>query len=107
MVTLSSRCKMVLLAAVTVSFLSACGGSPLNKEKAAASIKKIMPVNFEILAINKIKDIPGLNEVVVRVGSQTIVLYVDNKAKYLVSGTIMSTETSQNLTLETQKKYAQ
>ena len=64
-----------------------------------------MPVNFEILAINKVKDISGISEVVVRVGSQTIVFYVDNKAKYLISGSIMSTETKQNLTMETQKKY--
>ena len=105
--SLSSRFQRVLVAVAALSCVTACGGSPPSKEKAAASIKKIMPVNFEILAISKVKDIPGLSEVVVRTGNQTIVFYLDNKAKYLVSGTVISTETNQNLTMETQKKYEQ
>lgn len=103
----STRLYILFLCSTAVLFLSACGMGTPKKDVVAASIKKIMPVNFEILAINRVKDIPGLNEVVVSVGNQTVVFYTDQKAKYLVSGSIVATETNQNLTMETQKKYAQ
>ncbi len=88
------------------TLLAACSSEAPNKEEVAASIKKIMPVNFEVLEINKLTDIPGLFEVVVNVGKQPVVFYIDKKAKYVVSGSIVAVDTKKNLTLETQKKFA-
>jgi hypothetical protein len=101
----AQRLKVLLFSLAVVVFLSACDCGTPKKEEVAASIKKIMPVNFEILEINCVKEIPGLNEVVVKVDKQPIVFYIDKKAKYLVSGSIVSIDTKQNLTLETQKKF--
>ena len=86
--------------------LTACGSGP-SKDDVAKSIKKIMPVNFEIVDIHPVKEVPGLTEVIVKVDKQTVVFYTDKKAKYVVSGSIVAVDTKQNLTLETQKKYTQ
>ncbi|ABQ26007.1 disulfide isomerase DsbC N-terminal domain-containing protein [Geotalea uraniireducens] len=99
--------KVLIFGVMIMALLAACSGGTPKKEEVTASIKKILPVNFEVLEINKLKDIPGLCEVVVKVDKQPVVFYIDNKAKYVVSGSIVAVDTKQNLTLETQKKFAQ
>ena len=86
--------------------LAACS-SPPSKEKVKESVKKIIPVAFEVLEVNELKAIPGLYEVVLKADKQPIVLYMDKNAKYLISGSLMSLDTKTNLTLESQKKYLQ
>jgi len=85
--------------------LAACGGAP-KKEDVAASIKKIMPVNFEIVSVATVSGIPGLFEVQVKADKQPVVLYVNKSAKLVVSGSIIDVDSKQNLTLEVQKKLA-
>jgi len=97
-----TRIAAVLFLALMVT---ACGGTP-KKEDVAASIKKIMPVNFEVIGVSPVKDISGLYEVLVKVDKQPVVLYVNKNAKLVVSGSIVDIETKQNLTLEAQKKLA-
>jgi len=97
-----SLLKLVAIGAVSLA-LSACGGAP-KKEDVAASIKKIMPVNFEIIGVSAVSDIPGLFEVLVKVDKQPVVLYVNKSAKLVVSGSIVNVDSKQNLTLEAQKK---
>lgn len=84
--------------------LTACGSSAPSKEEVTASIKKIMPVNFEVVQITPLKEISGLSEVVALVDKQPVVFYTDRKAKYVLSGSLVNIETKQNLTLEAQKK---
>lgn len=94
--------KVVTVAVVSLA-LSACGGAP-KKEDVAASIKKIMPVNFEVTAVSAVSGIPGLFEVLVKADKQPVVLYVNKSAKLVVSGSIVDVDSKQNLTLEAQKK---
>ncbi|GAW65762.1 lipoprotein [Geoanaerobacter pelophilus] len=84
--------------------LAACSKPPA-KEQVQAAVKKFIPVNFEVLQLSELKEIPGLYEVVISVNQQPVVLYVDKKAKYVLSGNVMSVENKANLTLETQKKF--
>lgn len=97
-------CRIVALGALTMA-LAACGGAP-KKEDVAASIKKIMPVNFEVVAVSAVSGIPGLFEVQVKADKQPVVLYVNKSAKLVVSGSIVDVDSKQNLTLEAQKKMA-
>ena len=96
------------LVAVCVLSLSLAGCSnPPSKEQVKESVKNLIPVNFEVLQVAKLKEVPGLFEVVLRVNNQPIVLYVDKTAKYVLSGSLMSIDTKTNLTNETQKKFLQ
>lgn len=95
--------KLALLTVLTVA-LTGCGKAP-TKELVRESIKNFIPLNFEVLQVSKLDQIPGLYEVVIKVNNQPVVVYVDKKAKFIFSGSIMSTETKQNLTLEAQKKF--
>ena len=93
-----------IIAVATISLvLTACGGTPKN-EDVAASIKKIMPVNFEVIGVSPVSGISGLFEVLVKVDKQPVVLYVNISAKLVVSGSIVDVDSKQNLTLEAQKK---
>lgn len=94
--------KVIILTSVSI-VLSACGGTP-KKEDVAASIKKIMPVNFEVIAVAPVSGISGLFEVQVKADKQSLVLYVNKSAKLVVSGSIVDVDSKQNLTLEAQKK---
>lgn len=95
----------VSVAVISLSLmLSACGGGTPKKEDVAASIKKIMPVNFEVSEVSAVKEVPGLFEVLVKADNQAVVLYVNRKATVVVSGSIIEVDTKKNLTLEAQKK---
>lgn len=85
--------------------LTACGGQP-KKEEVTASLKKIMPINFEVVAIAPVNGIAGLFEVQVKADKQSLVLYVNKNANLVVSGSIVDVNSKQNLTLEAQKKMA-
>lgn len=85
--------------------ISACNNAP-KIEVVTASIKKIMPVNFEIVGISAVEGIPGLFEVLVKADKQPVVLYVNKNAKIVVSGSIINVDSKQNLTLDAQKKIA-
>ncbi len=95
--------KFVVLGLMAFS-LAACSKPPA-KEQVQAAVKKFIPVNFEVLQLSELKEVPGLYEVVISVNQQPVVLYVDKKAKYVLSGNVMSVENKANLTLETQKKF--
>ena len=98
-----SRIKLLLLFAVCVLF-PACSTNTPSKETVTASIKKIMPPNFEVVSVAPLKEVPGLIEVAVKMGDQPVVLYLDKKAKYVLSGSLLNIESKQNLTIEAQKK---
>ncbi|HBG08264.1 MAG: hypothetical protein A2075_06805 [Geobacteraceae bacterium GWC2_58_44] len=97
--------KLAALCALALA-LVACSKPP-GKEQIQESVKQVIPVGFEVVQVSELKEIPGLYEVVIRVNKQPIVLYLDKKAKYAFSGSLMSLETKTNLTVETQKKFLQ
>lgn len=86
-----------------VFLLVGCGGP--SKDKVKESIKQILPIDFEITNLRELKEIPGVYEVVLKLDKQHIVFYVDKKAKYIISGSVVETATKKNLTLETQNAY--
>ena len=90
---------------IVIACIAGCGAKPPTKEEVTGSIKKIMPLNFEVVQVTPLKQVPGLNEVVVVVDKQPVVFYMDDKAKYVVSGSMIAVETKQNLTQETQMKF--
>ena len=59
-----------------------------------------MPPAFEVLEVSALTDIPGLYQVVIKIGSRPVVLYMDKKRKYVLSGSLLSLENKGNLTLE-------
>ena len=95
--------KLSVACALSLS-LVACSAPP-TKEQVKESVKRIIPVNFEVLQVSELKEVPGLYEVILRANNQPIVLYVDKKAKYVISGSLMALDTKTNLTLESQKKF--
>lgn len=97
------RITASLLIATSSMFLCSCSQPP-SKEVVTQSIKNIMPPNFEVVAITPLKEIPGLIEVAVIMNKQPVVLYLDKKAKYVLSGSLINVESKQNLTIEAQKK---
>ncbi|ACH38571.1 lipoprotein, putative [Citrifermentans bemidjiense Bem] len=96
--------KNFLVLTLMVLSLAACSKPPA-KEQVQAAIKKFIPVNFEVLQLSELKEVPGLYEVVVSVNQQPVVFYVDKKAKHVFSGSVLSVDTKGNLTVETQKKF--
>ena len=96
--------KKSLVLCLFVLAFAACSKPPAT-EQVQESIKQFIPVNFEVLRISEFKGIPGLYEVVISVSGEPVVLYVDKKAKFVLSGNIMSTEDKANLTLQTQQEF--
>ena len=89
---------------LVVFLLTACTKPP-SKELVKESIKQFIPLNFEVLQVSRLDEMPELYEVVIVVSKQPVVFYLDEKAKLVFSGSILSAKTKTNLTLETQKKF--
>ena len=85
-------------------YLSACSSATPSKETVAASLKSIMPANYEVVSVAQLKDMPGLIEVAVKMDKQPVVLYLDKKAQYVLSGNLLELKTKKNLTIEAQSK---
>lgn len=94
--------KLVLLSAVLC--MCACSTQTPTKEVVVASIKKIMPPNFEVVSVAPLKEVPGLIEVSIKMDKQPVVIYMDRKAQYVISGSLLHVETKKNLTIEAQGK---
>lgn len=94
--------KLLFLSFITM-VLTACSKAPA-KEQVQETIKKFVPMEFEVLQISE-KPYAGLYEVVIGVRKQPVVFYVDKNCQYLFSGSMMSAESKVNLTVETQKKF--
>lgn len=89
---------------VSSFILFACTAQVPSKETVTGSIKKIMPPNYEIVSISPLKEVPGLIEVAVKMDKQPVVLYMDKKAQYVISGSLLHIESNKNLTAGAQEK---
>ena len=85
--------------------LAACSSEP-SRLKVKEAANRIIPA-FDVLEVKELKEVPGLYEVVLQSDTGPTVVYMDKKAKYLFSGSLMSIATKRNLTMETRKKYLQ
>lgn len=88
----------------TFLLFSACSYNTPSKETVIASIKEIMPPNFEVVNIVSLKEVSGLIEVSVKMDKQPVILYMDRNAKYILTGNLMHLESKKNLTIESQNK---
>lgn len=95
--------KRVFISACFLA-LTACSSAP-SKEQVKESVKKIMPISFEVVDVREAKEVPGLYQVVLKTGGQPTVVYLDKSGKYLFSGSLMELDTKTNLTAEVQKRY--
>lgn len=102
------ECIMIFILLMAVCLLlPACSSNLPSKEKVSASLKSIMPPDFEIVSISPVKDIRGLIEVSVKMNKQPVVLYMDKKARYVFSGSLLEIATKRNLTIEAQGRIKQ
>jgi len=80
----------------------------LTSAKAEGILKEFMPANFKILSVKPVKDIPGLCEVVIKVAHKPpLIIYMDAKGAYLLSGNLFRLKDKKNLTLENAESYWQ
>lgn len=63
-----------------------------------------MPPNFEVVSITPLKEFPGIVEVAVKMDKQPVVLYMDKKGQYVLSGSLIELKTKKNLTIEAQSR---
>ena len=95
--------RHLCLILVLTFFIAGCGATP-SKEKVSEALKPIMPQNFAISSVEKLKSIDGLYEVVVVIDNQPTIIYLDSKLKHVVSGSVVEIASKKNLTYETQMK---
>lgn len=94
--------KIVIL--LIVFSMCACSNHVPDNKMVSDSIRKIMPPNFEVVSVLPLKEVPGLIEVSVKMDKQPIILYMDKKAQYVLSGSLLHVATKKNLTIEAQGK---
>lgn len=96
-----------LVALLALALMVAGCSKPPGKEQVQEALKRYTPLKFEVLQVSKTQQIPGLYEVVLRADKQTLVLYMDQKAQYVLSGNLVDLESKKNLTVETQNQFQQ
>ena len=96
------KTRFCLFLIATVLLNCSCSSKIPSKDAAAASLKQIMPPDFEIVSILPVKDISGLFQVSARINKQPAVLYMDKSTRYVLSGSLLEIATKRNLTLEAQ-----
>jgi thiol:disulfide interchange protein DsbC len=76
-----------------------------TKDSLKANIKDFIPGQFEVESIKGIKELPGICEVVLKVGAQPIILYTNKDGKYVLAGNIIDLTSKQNLTKIRQQEF--
>jgi hypothetical protein len=97
------KSRTIAAAVMVTALLAGCGSAP-SKEKVAEALKPIMPPSFSVSSVEKLNVLKDVYEVVVAIDNQPTVLYVDNKLKHVISGSIVEIASKKNLTYETQMK---
>ncbi|NVN99824.1 MAG: hypothetical protein HXX17_10900 [Geobacteraceae bacterium] len=95
----------LLIAALIFSLLiSSCSKSSSRPTdlQVGEAVKSLLPANHKIVRITPVEGIPGIIEVVAKIDTQSVVLYLDKSLKYVFSGSLMEIATKKNLTAESQ-----
>ncbi len=93
-----------ILFTITLTACSSVGKCP-TQDQVKTAVKGFIPQEFNVESISSVKDIPGLCEVVIKVGAQPLVFYTDSKANYIMAGNLISVKDSKNLTRERQQEF--
>jgi thiol:disulfide interchange protein DsbC len=88
-------------------FLLACQQNTAcpTQEKIKTGVKELIPQEFKVESVQTLKDIPGLCEVVIKVGAQPLVFYTDKEMKYVMAGNLISLADKKNITRERQQEF--
>jgi thiol:disulfide interchange protein DsbC len=93
-----------------LSFLSAnlvsCQlGTCPTEEKIKAEVKEFVSQEFTVESVQSLRGIPGLCEVVIKIGAQPLVFYTDREMKYVLAGNLISLADKKNITRERQQEF--
>ncbi|MFN3814495.1 MAG: DsbC family protein [Aquificaceae bacterium] len=100
--------KLVKLGSLLFVLAYSCGTGATScptKDAVKNSVKELIPQEFSVESVSPLKEISGLCEVVVKVGTQPLVFYTDSAAKYVVAGNILSLKDKKNITRERQQEF--
>jgi thiol:disulfide interchange protein DsbC len=89
---------------LTLSFLFCVKGFALTNEEAASLLKEMVRAEFKILATRE-APIGGFWEVILEVGQEKRVFYVDKSLRYIFLGELLDRQTKRNLTYERVKEF--
>ncbi|WP_333785052.1 DsbC family protein [Thermocrinis sp.] len=76
-----------------------------TEDKIKAGVKDLIPQEFKVESVQTLQAIPGLCEVVIKVGPQPLVFYTDKEMKYLMAGNLISLADKKNITRERQQEF--
>ncbi len=100
--------KLYSLGSLLLVLAYSCGTSATScptKDAVKNSVKELIPQEFSVESVSPLKEINGLCEVVVKIGTQPLVFYTDSTAKYVVAGNILSLKDKKNITRERQQEF--
>ncbi len=99
---------LLFFMALSIYTLSACSQTSVKcptKDQVKVSVKELIPQDFTVESVSQLQDIKGLCEVVVKVGTQPLVFYMDGEAKYLMAGNLISLKEKRNITKDRQQEF--
>ncbi|MCS7170708.1 MAG: DsbC family protein [Aquificaceae bacterium] len=102
------RLSLLSFVVATTLLVGACGQSSAKcptKEQVKTSVKDLIPQDFTVESISQLQNIKGLCEVVVKVGVQPLVFYMDSKGQYLLAGNLISLKDKKNVTRDRQQEF--
>ncbi len=76
-----------------------------TEDKIKSGVKDLIPQEFKVESVQTLTDIPGLCEVVIKVGAQPLVFYTDKELKYVMAGNLISLAEKKNITRERQQEF--
>ncbi|MFN4318989.1 MAG: DsbC family protein [Aquificaceae bacterium] len=102
--------KVGLISVLSVALLGAgaCGQGSAKcptKDQVKTQVKELIPQDFTVESVTQLQDIKGLCEVVVKVGTQPLVFYMDGQGQYILAGNLISLKDKKNITRERQQEF--
>ncbi|MCS7171295.1 MAG: DsbC family protein, partial [Aquificaceae bacterium] len=102
------KISIVSLAILVAVLAGACGQGSAKcptKEQVKTSVKDLIPQDFSVESVSQLQNIKGLCEVVVKVGAQPLVFYMDSQGQYLLAGNLISLKDKKNVTRDRQQEF--
>ncbi|MCS6957205.1 MAG: DsbC family protein [Aquificaceae bacterium] len=102
------RLSLLSFVVATTFLVGACGQGSAKcptKEQVKTSVKDLIPQDFTVESVSQLQNIKGLCEVVVKVGAQPLVFYMDSQGQYLLAGNLISLKDKKNVTRDRQQEF--